>query len=102
MMVSPVDVEIVVASRLLPVLKRSLNKFKLMSHDHHQSNYQGLRRKFPWILLSKLSIKTILPRLAKETQVEIGQLGVNSIILGASAMLANNYSLLFISQLVQA
>jgi len=36
-----------------------------------------------------------LTRLAQETQIEIGQLGENSIILGASAVLANNYTLLF-------
>jgi hypothetical protein len=42
--------------------------------------------------------KTTLPRMAQQTQVEIGQLGVNSIVLGASAMLANNYALLFKSQ----
>lgn len=41
---------------------------------------------------------TTLSRLAQETHVEIGKLGENSIILGASAMLANNYSLLFTSQ----
>ncbi len=42
--------------------------------------------------------KTALSSLAHDTRVEIGQLGVNSIILGASAMLANDYSLLFISR----
>jgi glucokinase len=36
-----------------------------------------------------------LSRLAESTKVEIGQLGGNGIILGASALLANNYSLLF-------
>jgi glucokinase-like ROK family protein len=57
----------------------------------------------PWMeAIQTMITRTTLPRLAKETQVEIGQLGVNSIILGASAMLANNYSLLFISQPVQA
>jgi N-acetylglucosamine repressor len=39
--------------------------------------------------------RTTLSRLAEETQIEIGNLGENSIILGASAMLANNYALLF-------
>jgi glucokinase-like ROK family protein len=42
--------------------------------------------------------QTTLPRLAYETKIEIGELGGNNIILGASAMLANNYSLLFSSQ----
>jgi hypothetical protein len=36
-----------------------------------------------------------LPKLAQDTQVEIGQLDGNSILLGASALLANNYALLF-------
>jgi N-acetylglucosamine repressor len=44
-------------------------------------------------------LKSSLPRLAQDTRVEIGQLGENLIILGASAMLANNYSLLFSQQL---
>jgi glucokinase-like ROK family protein len=39
--------------------------------------------------------RTTLSSLAQETQVEIGQLGGNGIILGASALLANDYSLLF-------
>lgn len=41
-----------------------------------------------------VSQNTLL-RLANETKVEFGQLGEHSIILGASAMVANNYSLLF-------
>ncbi|MCL4560157.1 MAG: ROK family protein [Chloroflexi bacterium] len=36
-----------------------------------------------------------LPGLVKNTQIQIGELGSNGIILGASAMLATNYALLF-------
>ncbi len=39
--------------------------------------------------------QTTLARLAQGTQVEIGQLGANGVILGASALLANDYALLF-------
>lgn len=39
--------------------------------------------------------KTSLSRLAKETLVDIGQLGGNRIVLGASALLLSDYSLLF-------
>ncbi len=50
----------------------------------------------PWLeAIKEMITTTTLARLAQETQVEIGQLGENSIILGASAMLANNYALLF-------
>jgi N-acetylglucosamine repressor len=50
----------------------------------------------PWLdAVQEMISKTALPRLAQETKIDIGQLGVNSIILGASAMLANNYALLF-------
>lgn len=57
----------------------------------------------PWLeAIQEMITRTTLPWLARETQLEIGQLGVNNIILGASAMLANNYSLLFMSQPVQA
>ena len=53
----------------------------------------------PWLEeIQETIARTMLSRLAQDTQVEIGQLGVNNIILGASAMLANNYSLLFKSQ----
>jgi N-acetylglucosamine repressor len=53
----------------------------------------------PWLdAIQERISKTTLPRMAQETQVEIGQLGVNSIILGASALLANNYALLFSPQ----
>ncbi len=53
----------------------------------------------PWLEQIRMTLaKTALSRLAQDTQVEIGQLGVNSIILGASAMLVNNYSLLFKAQ----
>jgi glucokinase-like ROK family protein len=53
----------------------------------------------PWLdAIQRTVSQTTLTRLAQETKVEIGQLGGNSIILGSSAMLANNYSLLFKSQ----
>jgi N-acetylglucosamine repressor len=53
----------------------------------------------PWLeAIQGMITQTTLSRLAQETQIEIGQLGGNDIILGASAMLANNYSLLFKSQ----
>ncbi len=53
----------------------------------------------PWLDAIQTTIsQTSLPRLVQETQIEIGQLGTESIILGASAMLVNNYSLLFRSQ----
>ncbi len=50
----------------------------------------------PWLdAIREMIGTTTLSRLAQETRINIGQLGENSIILGASAMLANNYSLLF-------
>lgn len=53
----------------------------------------------PWLEEIQQTIShATLSRLAQETQLEIGQLGGNSIILGSSAMLANNYSLLLKSQ----
>jgi predicted NBD/HSP70 family sugar kinase len=53
----------------------------------------------PWLEAIQQTIsQATLSRLAQETHLEIGQLGGNSIILGSSAMLANNYSLLFKSQ----
>ena len=39
--------------------------------------------------------QTSLSRMAQETQVDIGQLGGNRIVLGASALLLGDYSLLF-------
>ena len=50
----------------------------------------------PWLEAIRAMItSTTLSRLAQETQVEFGQLGENGILLGASAILANDYSLLF-------
>ena len=50
----------------------------------------------PWLeAIREMTTVTTLTRLAQETQIEIGQLGENSILLGASAVLANNYALLF-------
>jgi hypothetical protein len=54
----------------------------------------------PWLEAVRGMIsRATLSRLAQDTQIEIGQLDENDIILGASAMLASNYSLLFKSQL---
>jgi len=54
----------------------------------------------PWLeAIQGIISQATLSRLAQETQIEIGQLGEDNIILGASAMLANNYSLLFNSRL---
>lgn len=53
----------------------------------------------PWVEAIRESMsRTTLSSLAQETRVEIGQLGGNGIILGASALLANDYSLLFSNQ----
>jgi N-acetylglucosamine repressor len=53
----------------------------------------------PWLdAIQEMISQTTLSRMGQKTQLEIGQLGGNSIILGASAMLANNFSLLFKSQ----
>ena len=54
----------------------------------------------PWLeAIQGMISQSTLSRLAQDTKIEIGQLGGNDIILGASAMLVNNYSLLFTSQL---
>ncbi len=54
----------------------------------------------PWLeVIQGIVSQATLSRLAQETRIEIGQLGENNVILGASAMLANNYSLLFTSRL---
>ena len=53
----------------------------------------------PWMdAIQGVIFQATLSRLAQETKIEIGQLGEDNIILGASAMLANNYSLLFNSR----
>jgi N-acetylglucosamine repressor len=53
----------------------------------------------PWLeAIQGIISQATLSRLAQETQIEIGLLGEDNIILGASAMLANNYSLLFNSR----
>ena len=53
----------------------------------------------PWleVVCETINQKT-LTRLAQDTRVELGQLGRDSVLLGASAVLANNYALLFLSQ----
>jgi N-acetylglucosamine repressor len=45
--------------------------------------------------IQKSMRQSTLARLAEETQIEIGSLGPNRIILGASALILKNYSLLF-------
>jgi N-acetylglucosamine repressor len=56
----------------------------------------------PWLDVVQQTIsQATLSRLAQDTKVEIGQLGGNSIILGSSAMLASNYSLLFRNQTIR-
>ena len=50
----------------------------------------------PWLDAIQESMRqTTLARLADETQIEFGQMGQNGIILGASALILKNYSLLF-------
>ena len=53
----------------------------------------------PWLrVINETVSQTALARLAVETQIEIGCLGENVVILGASALLATDYSLLFNQQ----
>lgn len=55
----------------------------------------------PWLQFIRETInQKALSRLARDTRVEVGQLGRDSVLLGASAMLANNYALLFLNQSV--
>jgi glucokinase-like ROK family protein len=50
----------------------------------------------PWLdAIQDTMRQTTLARLADETQIEFGQMGRNGIILGASALILKNYSLLF-------
>jgi N-acetylglucosamine repressor len=50
----------------------------------------------PWLEAIRESVlRSTLSKLAQDTVIEIGQLDGNGIILGASAILANDYSLLF-------
>ena len=50
----------------------------------------------PWLdAIQETIAQNTFSRLLQNTRVEIGQLGANTIILGASATLASNYSLLF-------
>jgi N-acetylglucosamine repressor len=50
----------------------------------------------PWLdEIKKVMSNTSLPEAAQNTRVEIGQFSENGIILGASAIITNNYSLLF-------
>ena len=50
----------------------------------------------PWLdAIRKTMARTGLQRLTQNTRIEIGKLGPNNIVLGASAVLLRNYSLLF-------
>ena len=50
----------------------------------------------PWLdAIRETMSNTILARLARATEIQIDHLEGNEVILGASALLANNYSLLF-------
>jgi glucokinase-like ROK family protein len=50
----------------------------------------------PWLdAIQDTMRQTTLARLADETQIEFGQMGRNGIILGASALILKDYSLLF-------
>jgi N-acetylglucosamine repressor len=50
----------------------------------------------PWLkTVQEAMSQNTLSRLSKETQLRVGQLGKDSILLGASAILINHYSLLF-------
>lgn len=50
----------------------------------------------PWLdAVRQTMTRTALVRLTQNTRIEIGKLGPNGIILGASAVLLRNYSLLF-------
>jgi len=50
----------------------------------------------PWLESVRGAMRAnTLSTLAEETQVEIGQLGGNGVVLGASALLVSNYALLF-------
>jgi glucokinase-like ROK family protein len=50
----------------------------------------------PWLKAVQETMRqSSLTRLAQATQLELGKLGGNGVILGASALLANDYSLLF-------
>ncbi|MFN2198051.1 MAG: ROK family protein, partial [Anaerolineales bacterium] len=51
----------------------------------------------PWIAaIRETFTHNTLPRLAENTQIEIGQLGKDGVLLGASAVLAKDYSSLFL------
>lgn len=53
----------------------------------------------PWLqTVEETFSRHTLSRLAKNTRITTGQLGRDSVVLGASAVLANNYSLLFLRQ----
>ncbi len=53
----------------------------------------------PWLdAIRETVMQNTLTRLATDTRVELGQLGENGTVLGASAMVARNYPLLFTSR----
>lgn len=50
----------------------------------------------PWLaVIQAVVAQNTLQKLAQDTRVDFGKLGGDSVILGAAALLANNYSLLF-------
>ncbi|MFZ5809465.1 MAG: ROK family transcriptional regulator [Chloroflexota bacterium] len=50
----------------------------------------------PWLdVIHQTMLETSLSKLAHDTRLEIGKLESNATLLGATALLANNYSLLF-------
>lgn len=58
----------------------------------------GIMTRFgdPWLkVVQDTAVKNILPRLAQDITIEVGHLKNDEAILGASAILASNYSLLF-------
>jgi predicted NBD/HSP70 family sugar kinase len=55
----------------------------------------------PWLeAIQETMSRTTLSELAQDTQVKIGQVGGNGIVLGAVALLLRDYSLLFGRQLL--
>jgi glucokinase-like ROK family protein len=64
----------------------------------HQIVLVGEMTRFgkPWLdIIQQTMLETALSKLAHDTRVEIGKLESNAILLGATALLAHNYALLF-------
>ncbi|RPI24743.1 MAG: ROK family transcriptional regulator [Chloroflexota bacterium] len=54
----------------------------------------------PWLgVIQETVAKNTFPKLAQDIEIEFGKLGGNNVILGASALLANDYALLFNKQI---